>query len=485
MVMFGTMLDNNVAPLQQFIRRGDSSDLQLKAFICNNLGNPTLLVKLPMYDFFRMSDVANERGENGKAVTQRKLDPEHATKLARYILKGLIATSISIRKQDNIPVTDAHIRLQRILGTQPYLALQPIVANLRTAGPQNLRAQQLETADREGIGVRLWLGQRDIMWVVDGQHRRMAMKMIIDFLEDIRREQKYPSKKQSSVFPHGRDERIVPPDELDVWLECYEITRTLCTVSVELHLGLGVLEERQLFHDLNNLAKKMEKSLALEFDSSNPINKFIQDELLGRGLLKISHGKGDKVDWDDDDGSFTRRDIVAINAHLILNKTNINGAKPSDVNPRLDIAKRFWETVTNIPGFGEEKAKKKTVAAQPVVLKALAKLTYDFAFGRSKDENLLNTLLDGITKIDFSHDNPMWRYYQLSSKQIKEYQLESLQSYLPDSSTGNRDIGFYDNGWMRFGIRHNDIFPIIGDMIRWTLKLPNRHKNNVHKLAHS
>jgi hypothetical protein len=474
--MFNNVTNETVAPLNKFIHLGDSSDMQLKAFICNNLGYTTLLVKLPMYDFFRMSDVANERGVNGEAVAQRKLDPNHTSNLARYILKGLLAASINKRKQDNIPVTDAHLQLQTKLGSQPYLALQPIVVNLRSAGRngQNLRGQQLETNNNEGIGVRLWLGQKDIMWVVDGQHRRMAMKMVIDFLEEVRRDQKYPTKKQS-LFPHGRDERTVPEDELNVWLDCYDITRSLCTVTVEMHLGLDILEERQLFHDLNNLGKKVEKSLALEFDSSNPINAFIKNQLLDTGLIKIT--PGDKVDWDNDDGSFTRKDVVAINAHLIINKTNINSATPSEVISRLGIAKRFWEAVTQIQGFGEENAKKKTVASQPVVLKALGKLTYDFAFGRSHNEDFLNILLDGITNIDFNHDNPIWRYYQLSNEQIKEHQLEFLKDYLPNNSTGNRDIGFYDEktGWMRFGSKHNDIFPIIADMIRWTLELPNRH----------
>jgi hypothetical protein len=28
---------------------------------------------------------------------------------------------------------------------------------------------------------------------------------------------------------------------------------------------------------------------------------------------------------------------------------------------------------------------------------------------------------------------------------------------------------------MRFGAKHNDIYPIIGDMIRWKLDFPSRH----------
>jgi hypothetical protein len=54
--------------------------------------------------------------------------------------------------------------------------------------------------------------------------------------------------------------------------------------------------------------------------------------------------------------------------------------------------------------------------------------------------------------------------------------LCGLAEYLPSSETGNRDIGSYQERAMRFGSKHNDIYPMIGDMIRWKLGLPNRHK---------
>lgn len=461
-------------PLSELISRGDTSELQVKAFLCNNLGHTTFLAKIPMYEFYRMSDVANERSEHGEPVAQRKLDIKHATDLARYIIKGLIATTILQNSGDKGPIMRTREKLREIIGKQPYLALQPIVANLRTAGVNgsNLRAQQLETSDHEGVGIRLWLGQKDILWVVDGQHRRKAIQMVIEFLEEVRLEQKYPPKKQS-LFPHNKDDRAIPHDELSVWMECYELTRGHCTVSVETHLGLNIIEERQLFHDLNNLAKKVEKSLALEFDSSNPVNAFIKETLIDGGLIKVS--SAEKV---DDDGSLARKDIVAINAHLILNKSNINGASPALVKDRLDVAKRFWEAVVQIPGFGEENAKMTSVSAQPVVLKAIAKLTYDFALGRQLNAELLDKLLDGITDVDFNHDNPMWRYYQLNTEEIESLGLEGLGKYLPDNSTGNRDVGYFDSETkrMRFGAKHNDIYPIIGDMIRWKLGLTNRHE---------
>lgn len=48
------------------------------------------------------------------------------------------------------------------------------------------------------------------------------------------------------------------------------------------------------------------------------------------------------------------------------------------------------------------------------------------------------------------------------------FMLVQSQSRLPSSEgTANRDIGSYQGGFMHFGAKHNNIFPIIADMIRW------------------
>lgn len=468
-------MSNKVQALSELIRMGDTSNLELNAFSSNNLGNSTLLARIPVYDFYRMSKVANERSADGEPVAQRKLDTKHATDLARYILKAVISTSIEMQDNKQGSLLETKKRLSKIVGVQPYEALQPLVVNLRTAGKNgcNLKAKQILSDREEPVGLKIWLGQQDILYVVDGQHRRYALQMVIDFLDEIKSEHRYPTKK-SSIFPHNRDERVVPQDELNVWYECDDIIRKKFTVNVEMHLGLNIEQERQLFHDLNNLGKNVEKSLALEFDKSNPINIFIKNNLIETGMLHVC--EKDKVDWESDEGELSRKDIVGINARLILNSGNINSATPNIVESRTNTAQQFWNAVSQIPGFGERKAKCNTISAQPVVLKALAKLTYDFAFGKNKNDEYLRTLLEGINELDFSHSNPMWRYYQLSDEERDNYGLQDLERYLPDNEGGNRDIGNYDGRWMRFGSKHNDIFPIIGDMIRWKLGLPSRHK---------
>jgi hypothetical protein len=305
----------------------------------------------------------------------------------------------------------------------------------------------------------------------------MGMKLVFDFLDNVRRNGLYP--KKGSIYPANK--LIATGEEVSAWDEVYACARSYCKIAVEVHLGLIPEQERQLFHDLNNLGKKVDRSLALKFDNSNPINLFIKEILHEEMGLKIV--EKEIKDWKDDQGELTWKDIVGVNSIVFLNKTNIGGALPSDVAEKGTVVKSFWEAVLAIPGFGEPGAKERTTAAQPVVLKALAKLVYDFSFSNRKPidaKEHLKKLLSEISDIDFSHTNPMWRFYEYNEQERKEKGVESLASYLPDAEGGNRDIGSFQGGYMRFGAKHNDIYPIIGDMIRWALGLPSRNNGGLN-----
>jgi hypothetical protein len=471
--------------LNELIALGGLADKKIGVLVGQNLGSNTLLVKVPMHEFFEISEVANERGLAARAdvqeegVAQRNLDNKHAQKLAIYLLKGL-ANALANRYRSGGKAVPAELeQIQQALGKQPYLAIQPITANIRSCqfGGKGLRVEQAE-----GGLVYVYMSTKDVLWVVDGQHRRYAMQMLFDYLRAITTTHKYP--KRPPLYPAVHDGTI-SADELRVWMGLFEVARTICTVMVEVHLGLGVEQERQLFHDLNNLTKKVESSLAFAFDQSNAVNMWIKEELIDRKLLPVEIVERDVKDFHDDKGYIARKDLIAINAILFLNKTNVSGAKPQDVESKREFARAFWEAVIAIQDFGEDGAKQKTVAAQPVVLKALAKLAYDFGYGRHKNPGWLKTLLDGIGSINFSHDEPMWRYYQMSPEERKKRGLAGLNEYLPTEEGANRDIGAFNEAdhVMRFGAKHNDIFPILGDMIRWKLGLPSRKAADEAKAA--
>lgn len=463
----------------------DSSDRPFNVLTGFNLGNNTLLLSVPMHQFYEMSAVANEQGlaEQGAdgMIAQRKLDTKHATKLAAYILKGLVNAVIQQKTFIQQQPSSALLRIQKNLGKQPYLALQPIVANLRPVSckPTGEGLNIKETAP--GV-VTVFLGDRDVLWVIDGQHRRYALELVFEFLKEIKKNHDYP--KRLKLYPIEKGQAM-PADELEVWMDVYEAARTTSKIMVEVHLGLDAFQERQLFHDLNNLGKKIENSLAFAFDSSNPINLFIKDELVEDSLLNAKVVEKDIVDWQNDPGAISWKDLTAINAILFLNKTNIKGAQPGEVAERIEVARRFWEAVNKIDDFGQPQARKKTVAAQPVVLKALAKLVYDYAFGRGRDQKLLDAVIEGIPNLNLSPSNPMWRFYEFSQSDREAHGLTGLEAYLPadapdaNGNMPNRDIGRFEpaDQTMRFGAKHNDIFPLLGDMIRWRLKLPSRHSS--------
>lgn len=470
-------LPTPLASIDTLLKEADSSARPEKVFIGHNLGHRTFMALIPMKDFYAMSKVANERQPDGTPATQRPLNEAHATALAKYILRGLLAAAIEYRYNFGKPESEALRELQRVMGPQAYMSLQPIVANIRTCDPggAGIEGKRMES-EGETACFKVYLGQRDLLYVIDGQHRRYAMDLVFEFLTEIRLNRKYPRKPK--LF-EGNFKETIPNEVLAAWDECDEVARGFCKIAVEIHLGLGVREEQQLFHDLNNLAKKVERSLALKFDSANPVNQFIQNDLLPNILDWDDVVDGDQSNWAKDTGRWTFRDLAATNAILFLNKTSIASATPLDVEQKQATAYRMWGAIANVPGFGKPGAKATTVLAQPVVVKAVAKLVYDLGFGRRRDATAaedLEKLLQNLSQVNFSHTNPVWRFYEMTEQDRIKAKLNGLRDYLPDGGNVNRDIGMFDtqNKWMKFGTRHNDIYPIIGDMIRWMLKLPSR-----------
>lgn len=457
---------------------GDMNETPFNVFIGHNLGHRVFTMSVPFRKFYDISDVANDR-ENGP-IAQRPLDEGHAKKLAVYMVKGLVSAARMRRVAQEREVPAAFESVLRALGEQPYFSLQPLVCNIRNVPPGGtgsggIRGFRLETTSGETAGFKVFLSERHVLWVIDGQHRRHAAEMAMAFLDSVRQTGRYPGKGAVLFFDKGKP---VADSDMLVWNEAYEAARAYATLTVEVHLGLNIEQERQLFHDLNRLGKKVDASLAFQFDGSNPITHFIKRRL--EDDLGFRFVDSEVKDWSLDTGALVLKDVVAINAIAFLNKGNIAGATPAIIEPREATILDLWGQISQISGFGNDRAKEKTVAAQPVVLKALAKIGYDLNFNNRRPDNaeeLFQTFLAGIPEMDFSHDNPMWRYYEMTAQERADAGLASLAAYLPDEGgTANRDIGATQGGYFRFGAKHNDIFPILADMIRWKLDLPSRRE---------
>ncbi|MDC6625767.1 hypothetical protein OEZ82_27470, partial [Leclercia adecarboxylata] len=116
-----------------------------------------------------------------------------------------------------------------------------------------------------------------------------------------------------------------------------------------------------------------------------PITHFIKSKVSGE--LGIALTDNEPKDWSQDSGAILLKDMVAVNAIAFLNKGNVAGATPAVVEPREDTILELWARINEIEGFGGHRAKENTVAAQSVVLKALAKIAYDLNFNNRRPDN--------------------------------------------------------------------------------------------------
>ena len=133
---------------------------------------------------------------------------------------------------------------------------------------------------------------------------------------------------------------------------------------------------------------------------------------------------------------------------------------------------------------GKSDAVKLTILQQPVVLKALAKLIFDLEYGVPKIRSVKDAkaVYEALERklIDFSHSYPLWSsLFKTTEERNREFPKLSEYVFVDPSI----DVNFgnvhgpspkYLNPVCFFGSRHNDIYPRIGDLIRFELNLKPR-----------
>ena len=455
-----------------------------------NLGSATIKMSMPLKDFCRRSHVSNKyNNENiaafhGEGVAQRALDNSHAKRLAQFTLMGLLHAQVRKIQSQGKEISDDIKELMKQLPSGPYTALQPITCNIRDCdfGGGDLPIQPILDELQRPTGVfQLGLSSATILHVVDGQHRKVAFEMVTDFLEFVQKNWRYP--KVSIFRPIDYDDAHISDALHDFWQDVLEVAIVDSEVCLEVHLGLNLDQEQQMFVDLNQKGKKPTASYVNSFDHADPVNTYI------RGLLEteeydIKVSEVDQSDWHKDDGSLKRKDLKTICSLLFQGKTSSNGITPVITDSRKDFVNKFWERVLQCPHFGTEGARSKTVLQQPIVLQSLAKLAFDLAFGvpNIRDQDGLKLLYAKIQdgSLDFPHENPIWCALFKTSDDRKSAH-PGIEKFVHVPIGTNLDAGNFDeeNAWVRFGSRHNDIRPRLGDVVRFVVGLKPR--DNVTK----
>jgi hypothetical protein len=466
-------------------RTGDRLVISLPVLMGFNLGSRTISVSLSMEKFRELSEVANEAriiemsGEKG-LIAQRPLDEKHARSIGLYILRGLLFSLKERWELAGEEIPDELHELLLELGAGPYQGLQPITGNIRECEPGG---DDLEVERTESGRLILHLRQGQLIWVIDGQHRRYGYGLLIEWLREITSRGQYVRK--SAIFlPAEREDFEFDTVEAKIWAGVLEEAKVRCTVDVSVHLGLDASQERQLFHDLNNLGKKPDAAIAQAFDQANPVSIFVRKEIETNDLLgtevKIAdagskrgqrRGRPDFVDQ-----TIYRDDLVVCNALLFAGAWNPAGIIASKVNPHYAYASRFWSAIARQPNFGTPGWYQATLLAQPVMLKALAQLAFTFHASREADAGNLERFMSALEdhEIDFSPDNDLWAAYLVPvDERVTRY--PGIERYMtPVIAMQPYGLQDPETGVLRFGSSSRDIARYIGDLIRWKLGLPPR-----------
>ena len=463
------------------------------ALVSSNMGNTTLKLTLSVEDFIRRSEVYNRETIekfklNEDEEAQREEKERHAKNLARYALQGLISKSIKdiLARGGNIPQEISNVQAE--LQLSPYTAIQPIVTNLRDVKPdgsdlkfETPRLYSLEHPEGKEqemfVFVMFLLSQK--LAVVDGQHRRKAFELVLRWLEAVDMTGTYPDKGSFFTPTTGLTASgMIISSVRDFWHEVLNNAMTSAFVAIECHLGATVEQERQLFSDLNYRGLKVSKALTQDYDQADPVNVLVH-ELIEKKKLNFLVLKTDESDWHKDAGGQLRKDIHTVTSFAVLGKGTSTGASSAIVHKHRGLADKFWQSVQKAPNFGAAQAKAETVLAQPVVLKAIAKLAHELGHGKStvRDEDGLKALWKAIEdgSLDFSHTNKIWGSLMLDPATRKKNH-PGVENYVFVPAGTNLDAGTVDqsSGWVRYGAKHNDIYRRIGDLIRFQLQLKPR-----------
>jgi hypothetical protein len=458
-------------------RTGGRTSVSATVLAGFNLNSRTLTVTMPMETFREVSDVANEvriveMGGDRSQIAQRPLDIKHAKNLALYMARGMTAGVKRVWQEQGRAIPDDLDDILSDLGEGPYQGLQPLTGNIRQCEPEGV---DLDIEERPGGQLILFLRLGQLIYVIDGQHRRVAYDLLVSWLREILQAGKYGKR---GLYVPERGDLGLTAEETAIWSAVVELARSHFTIDVTLHLGLKPDQERQLFHDLNNLGKKPDAALAQAFDLANPVSVYVRQHIEEKKLLgdiRISDAGSKKGSKNSDatPPSIYRDDLAVANALLFAGATNQATVTTQLVNPHVDYADRFWRIVASQPHFGTQDPLI-TLLAEPVMIKGLATLAHNFHGSREKSPTLRDQLLTDLAaeKINFSPADPLWALYLKSDSERDAFD-PTLNDYLtPDA--GRKTYAVIRDGRYDFAANTRDIARYLGDLIRWKLKLPRR-----------
>lgn len=281
----------------------------------------------------------------------------------------------------------------------------------------SLRNSSLEY-NEETCEVRI--STRGKLYISDGQHRCGGIRICVEMVE--------------SELEKARSDD--DNDALEYWghiLKNLEETNLPVVIFTQLTKD----EEKQLFHDLNNLGVSVNQSQALDLDQNDTFNRLSKNleieipQLKKYGLNKTAKTLSDK-----------NLQVATLGIWNNCNRILLNGSNDKEMNKpwnkswnfeeKKELCKEFWQTFFNIlpEDFVD---KEKYIITKSAYLQGIAAFGHKLIF-ENKAENW-KKLIFKLRNFDWSYTNDVYSKYGGGSIGIKK-----------DSKTGIQSTKFYFKG---------------------------------------
>lgn len=226
----------------------------------------------------------------------------------------------------------------------------------------------------------------------DGQHRTEGIKLALEILKNRISEAKNADEKESLTKKMNKLEQM--------------------TIPVVIFTGIDQTEERQLFHDLNLLAGKPSKSIALHFDSSDQLTRIAKDLAANNdALLKLG------IETEKTQIRSTNADKLMVLSTLRNMIAFMITGRPNDNNGVLNLEtydqyyenldKYFNELFDVLPSDCVNR--QKYLIATAATLQGIGKYLHDYVF---ENPNVLDESAEirRLGTIDWKHNADIWKY---------------------------------------------------------------------------
>ncbi|WP_068776439.1 DNA sulfur modification protein DndB [Paenibacillus sp. FJAT-26967] len=277
-------------------------------------------------------------------------------------------------------------------------------------GPVTLSLRDVSQLSR--VKEDLFLRHGSKLSILDGQHRILALGFVN---EQMQKEVKRIERKLASLRVRHRKETDNPElaDEItqvNGLLEQMEARRLglmESELAVQIYIGLGEVEEQQLFGDINSKVQLVSKELGHSFDSVDPLNLVIQ-QVVDHNMLLKNAGVERRSNLTAFNRNFTCLSWMYSTAVMLFSgkmqsSYELQRKIRKDMSTYVEILHQFFNTI--LPMMPEQPGLVQVTSANRVMQESIALYANSFLFQNGEYNPGWTECLRMFEGFDWSHDN--------------------------------------------------------------------------------